>query len=175
MPVDRDVYPPAVNRSDALGIAVEKVQHTSPVGRAITAAFLEHSTVASEITWVVLDSPNPDLRGTVEYGAQQLKRALVGSAPTSLPRVAEQIAAARYDLDWDGVYHLDDTSWVTVPPLVFQATDDETAPMVAAGQRRDSRPQLVTLEKVNGAGHVEAWNIDPQASQRQLTGAPSSS
>jgi pimeloyl-ACP methyl ester carboxylesterase len=117
--LDRHVYPPAVNPADALGTVVEEVQHTSPVGRGITAA-------------------------------------------------------ACYDLDRDGVNHLDDTSWVTVPPLVFQTTDDETAPIVAAGQRRGSRPQLVTLVKVNGAGHVEAWNTDPQGYQR-LTDSLSSS
>ncbi len=108
---------------------VQKVQHTSQVGRAITAAFPEHSTVASEVTRVVLDSPKLHLRGTVECGAQQAKRPFVGSSLTSAVRVAEG---------------------------------------------RDSHPQLVTLVRVNGAGHVEAGNTDPQGYQRRLTDSLSS-
>jgi pimeloyl-ACP methyl ester carboxylesterase len=138
------------------------------MGGAIAAAFLERSELASKVTRVVLDSPNLDLQGTVEYGAEQLTLPVVGSPPSSLVWVAEQLAAARYDLDWDAMDYLDDTSWVRVPTLVFQGIDDETAPMAAAEQLRYSHPELVTLAKVNGAGHMEAWNADTQGYQRQL-------
>jgi uncharacterized protein len=145
------------------------------MGGAITAAFLERSDLSSKVTRVVLDSPNLGLRGTVEYGAEQLRLPVVGSPPSALVWVAEKLAAARYDVDWDAVDYLDDTSWVRVPTLVFQGTDDKTAPMAAAAQLRDTHPELVTLVKVKDVGHMEAWNADPPAYQRQLSEFLSSS
>ncbi len=139
------------------------------MGGAITAAFLENSELAAQVTQVVLDAPMLDLRGTAEHGAEQLRLPVIGAPPESLVWVAEQIAAARYDVDWDAVDYLDDTSWVTVPVLLFQGTDDLRTPSDAAEELRDSNPRLVTLVQVSGAGHVEAWNHDPQSYQRHLT------
>ncbi|CAA9322142.1 MAG: hypothetical protein AVDCRST_MAG36-584 [uncultured Nocardioidaceae bacterium] len=139
------------------------------MGGAITAAFLQHSELAASVTRVVLDSPMLDLRRSVRHGAEQLQLPVVGAPPTSLVRVAERVAAARYDLDWDAVDYLDDPSWVSVPTLVFHGTDDLRAPLAATEQLRDTRPGLVTLVVVDGAGHIEAWNSDPQGYQRELT------
>ena len=47
--------------------------------------------------------------------------------------------------------------------------------LVWVAERRDSHPQHFPLVKVNGAGHVEAWNTDPQGHQRRLTDSLNSS
>ena len=138
------------------------------MGAAITAAFLQQSSLASKVTRVVLDSPMLDLRGTIDYGAKQVPLPVFGSPPASLMWVAERMAAARYDLDWDAVDYLEDTSWLTVPALVFHGEDDLRVPVDTARQLRSDEPDLVTLVEVNGAGHVEAWNKDPQAYDREL-------
>lgn len=138
------------------------------MGGAITAAFLERSPLASEVARVVLDSPMLDLQETVEHAAAQLELPLVGAPSKSLVWVAEQVAAARYDLDWEAVDYLDDPSWVVVPTLVFHGTDDVRVPPASAARLSDSMPELVSLVKVDGAGHVESWNADPRGYDRQL-------
>ncbi|CAA9378023.1 MAG: hypothetical protein AVDCRST_MAG21-1569 [uncultured Nocardioidaceae bacterium] len=138
------------------------------MGAAITAAFLQHSSLASKVNRVVLDSPMLDLRRTIEYGAQQVPLPVFGSPPGSLVWVAERIAAARYDLDWDAVDYLEDPSWLTVPALVFQGEQDLRVPIDTGRRLRSAEPDLVTLVEVNGAGHVEAWNWGPQAYDRKL-------
>jgi pimeloyl-ACP methyl ester carboxylesterase len=110
-----------------------------------------------------------DLSRTIEYGAEQLTLPVMGSPPESLVWVAQRIAAARYDVDWDALDYLDDPSWLTVPTLVFHGTDDLRVPIDTARQLRATKPDLVDLVEVNGADHVEAWNKDPQAYERELT------
>lgn len=139
------------------------------MGGAITAAFLQHSPLAAKVTRVVLDSPMLDLSRTIDYAADQLRFPLMGPPPTSLVWVAERMAAFRYDLDWDAVNYLDDPSWVRVPTLLFQGEQDDRTPVASAERLHRREPQLVTLVKVKGAGHVEAWNKSPQSYARELT------
>jgi hypothetical protein len=138
------------------------------MGAAITAAFLQNSPLASKVAQVVLDSPMLDLSRTIEYGAEQLTFPVMGPPPESLVWVAQRIAAARYDVDWDALDYLDDPSWLTVPTLVFHGTDDLRVPIDTARQLRATKPDLVDLVEVDGADHVEAWNKDPQAYEREL-------
>ena len=139
------------------------------MGGAITASFLQHSTLAAKVTKVVLDSPMTDLSSTIDYGAEQLDLPVMGAPPTSLVGVAKRIAAVRYDMDWEAVDYLADPFWLTVPALVFQGEDDLRVPAKTAKQLRAAKPDLVTLVEVEDAGHIEAWNKDPQAYDRELT------
>jgi uncharacterized protein len=139
------------------------------MGGAITAAFLQHSPLAAKVAGVVLDSPMLDLSDTIDYAAEQLRFPVIGSPPRSLVWVAERIAGFRYDLDWDAVNYLDDPSWLRVPTLVFQGDKDLRTPVSSAEELLRSHPKLVTLMKVEGAGHVEAWNTSPQSYERELT------
>ena len=139
------------------------------MGGAIAASFLKHSTLAPKVTKVVLDSPMMDLSSTIDYGAEQLELPVMGAPPTSLVGVAKQIAAVRYDVDWEAVDYLADPSWLTVPALVFQGEDDLRVPAATADQLRAAKPDLVNLVEVEDAGHIEAWNKDAQAYDRELT------
>lgn len=140
------------------------------MGAAITAAFLQNSSLSSKVDRIVLDSPMLDLSRTIEYGAEQLALPVIGSPPVSLVRVAKGIAAARYDVDWDAVNYLEDPSWLTVPALVFHGPDDLRVPVDTARRLRAAEPDLVSLVEVDGVGHVESWNKDPQAYERHLAG-----
>jgi len=140
------------------------------MGAAITAAFLQNSTLSPKVDRIVLDSPMLDLGGTIEYGAEQLALPVIGSPPASLVWAAKRIAAARYDVDWEAVDYLEEPSWLTVPALVFHGPDDRRVPVDAARRLRAAKPDLVSLVEVDGVGHVEAWNKDPQAYERELAG-----
>jgi pimeloyl-ACP methyl ester carboxylesterase len=126
----------------------------SSMGGAVVAAFLQHSRSASLVSGVVLDAPALDLRAAVDLGGAQR------SLPGVLTRTAEELAALRYDLDWD---ELDYTGgdWLHVPALVFHGTADATVPIATSEELARARPDLVDLERFAGATHVESWNADP--------------
>lgn len=138
------------------------------MGGAITAAFLERSPLADRVVRVVLDAPMLDLAEVIEEGAERISVPVVGQVPGSLTSLARLIASVRYDVDWDAVDYLDDPSWLKVPALVFHGTDDQTVPLTTSQALDDLRPDLVTLRTVRGAAHVEAWNVDPAAYEREL-------
>ena len=140
------------------------------MGGAITASFLQQSSLASKVTKVVLDSPMLDLGRTIDYGAEQLELPVMGSPPTSLVWVAKQIAAARYDVDWEAVDYLDAIRpGSPSPPWCSRARTTFGCPLKTADQLRAAKPDLVTLVEVEDAGHIEAWNKDPQTYDRKLT------
>ena len=145
----------------ALGRGATEVKLVgSSMGGAVVASFLEHSALAPRISALVLESPMLDFGETVAFGASQIEVPLLGSVPESLITVAQRLAAARYDLDWDSVDYLDDTSWVTAPTLLIRDTDDKRQPPTTSDQLARAHPDLVQLEEFEDAEHVGAWNHD---------------
>src|SRR4051812_8773080 len=141
--------------------AKDVVLFGSSMGGAIVASFLEHSPQANLVTGVVLDAPALDLRATVEYGASRRRLPVIGTGvPDVLTTTAEQLAAWRYDVDWDAVDYLPG-DWVRVPLLLFHGTDDDTVPIAASDALYEAHPNLVREIRVRGAGHVQSWNVDP--------------
>ncbi len=132
------------------------------MGGGIVASYLEHTDEAKGfVAGVILDAPMLDLTSTVEWGAAQEKLPLGLSLPGALTWTAERIAGVRYDLDWDAVDYLDDTSWVQEPVLVLHGDDDRTVPLATSRELATDNPDLVTLD-VFDADHVESYNSDPQ-------------
>jgi pimeloyl-ACP methyl ester carboxylesterase len=110
-----------------------------------------------------------DLDATVEHGAAQRDLPVVGGVPDVLTQTAQWIAGWRYDLDWDAVDHLP-ADWLEVPALVFHGTDDDRVPIATTDELAGDRPDLVTAVRVEGAGHVRAWNAGPAAYERRVAG-----
>jgi alpha-beta hydrolase superfamily lysophospholipase len=134
------------------------------LGGSIVASFLENSPLAAQVSAVVLDSPMLDVKQTVYHGAQTRSLPLVGlPIPGPLTWSALQISRLRYGSDWYDANYLDDTSWVTQSTLVLQGSDDATVPPSTSVQLARAEPQLVTLVVTDGAGHVESWNVSPDA------------
>jgi uncharacterized protein len=52
---------------------------------------------------------------------------------------------------------------MTAPMLVFHGTADTTIPFEIGESFAAARPDLVEFHTVEGAGHVRAWNEDPEA------------
>lgn len=138
------------------------------LGGSIVAAFLDNSPLAEDVAAVVLDSPMLDVKQTVYHGAAQRDLPVVGlPVPRSLAWSAMQISRLRYGSDWYEADYLDDVSWVDAPTLVFQGLADETVPAATSRELAAQSP-LVTLVEVEGAGHVESWNVDPDAYDSRL-------
>ncbi len=146
--------------------AARVVLGADSMGGGIVASYLRHrekGTKGPEVAGLVLDAPMLDFAETIGFGARQIDLPLIGPVPDSLTWTAERIAAARYDLDWDAVDYLDDTSWLKVPALVFHGTADTTVPISTSRELAKDKPDLVTLVETRGVEHVRSWNADPQA------------
>lgn len=136
------------------------------MGGGIVASYLRHRAglgTGPRVSGLVLDAPMLDFGETVSFGARQIDVPVLGHLPESLTWTAKRIASARYHLDWDSVDYLSDTSWLTVPALVFHGTADTTVPITTSRELARDKPKLVTLVVTKGVEHVRSWNADPQA------------
>ena len=134
------------------------------MGGGIVASYLRHRPERSpEVIGLVLDAPMLDFAETIRFGAQQLSLPLVGPVPDSLTWTARAIAGQRFDVDWDAVDYLSDTSWVRAPTLVFHGTADTTVPISTSRELARDQPGRVSLVVTAGVEHVRSWNADPAA------------
>jgi pimeloyl-ACP methyl ester carboxylesterase len=139
------------------------------MGGAITAAFLERSTLADRVIAVVLDAPALDFPAMIEYNAQQQSLPVLGlPVPSVLTKATLRLAAWRYGLDLSRVDYLDNTSWVTVPVLAFHGAADPKTPRSILEQLAAAAPGRVVTVEVPGAGHVESWNVDPRSYEQEV-------
>jgi uncharacterized protein len=128
------------------------------MGGAVVASFLQHSSAASRVSGVVLDAPVLDVRAVVAFGAAQQH------LPAVLVSGGEQVAHWHLGVDWAALDYLPGT-WLRVPALVFHGTGDDTVPIATSDRLRRAHPDLVQEVRVPGAGHVQAWNVDPAGYQ----------
>jgi alpha-beta hydrolase superfamily lysophospholipase len=146
----------------ALGHGAQRVVLAGQsMGGAVVASFLEHSPLAPKVTRVVFDAPMLDLRAVVDYGASQRTLPVIGTGvPAPLTWTAEQIAAARFGINWAATDYLGNSAWLKVPALVTHGGDDTKVPISTSVALKQAKPSLVTFARFPGAGHLESWNID---------------
>ncbi len=66
----------------------------------------------------------------------------------------------------DGVFGLD--TGIGHPILLFHGTDYDTVPFGDSKRFAEELPTRVTFYPVEGAGHVQSWNVDPPRYERRL-------
>jgi uncharacterized protein len=131
------------------------------MGGAVVAGFLVHSPLAPKVARVMLDAPMLDLQAVVGYGASRRSLPVIGgSVPAPLVWTAEQIASARFGVDWSATDYLGNTAWLKVPALVTHGGDDTRVPISISTRLKELKPSLVTFARFADAGHLESWNID---------------
>ncbi len=140
--------------------AQDVVLVAASMGGAITAAYLENVPDAP-VSAVVMDSPMLDFGESVSHGAAQRKLPILGEVPEALVWSAKRLASLRYDVDWEGMDYLDDTSWLDVPTLLVHGSADLRNPLSVSEELASSRPELVELLVIPEAVHVGSWNADP--------------
>jgi uncharacterized protein len=138
-------------------------------GAGISASFLENSPLREHVAALVFDAPMLDLGAAVSHGASDRELPVVGlPIPDSLVWTARQIAGIRFDLDPEKTSYLDDTSWLTVPTWVHHGTTDATVPHSVTERLDAAEPELVAHTLVEGAEHVESWNVAPRDYDRSV-------
>jgi uncharacterized protein len=139
------------------------------MGGAVVTSFLLSSPLASRVRGVVLDAPALDLGTVVDNGAADRDLPVLGTpVPPALTEVAKGIAGLRYHLDWGQLDYVDRAGRLTAPMLVFHQTGDPTVPVAISEALAAARPDLVTLERFGGDGHVQSWNVDRPRYERVL-------
>ena len=132
------------------------------MGGGIVMAFLQRSTLASEVQAVILDAPMLDFSATVDDNASRETLPIGGlGLPSSLTAVAKLIAGLRFDVDWPSLDYLADTSRYRVPFLVFHGTGDTTVPIATSRRFARLLPEQVELVECERAEHIGCWNLDP--------------
>jgi pimeloyl-ACP methyl ester carboxylesterase len=105
----------------------------------------------------------------IDNGATDRELPILGTpVPPALTETAKGIAGLRYHLDWGELDYVDRAGRLSTPMLVFHQTGDPTVPVAISEALAAARPDLVTLERFGGDGHVQSWNADPARYERAV-------
>jgi hypothetical protein len=132
------------------------------MGGAIVMSFLYESPSAERVAGVILDAPMLDFSATIDLAAAQR------NVPGFLTAVAKRIAGFRFDIDWDSLNYLSRADELSAPILLIHGDADETMPVGSSDALAESRSDIVTYVRVEGAGHVRSWNTNPDAYEAAL-------
>jgi pimeloyl-ACP methyl ester carboxylesterase len=127
------------------------------MGGAITCTFLRESERAGKVRGVILDAPALVWDATLAFNARE--RHLPGVV-VSITKFISSFRAG--GIDWSALDQVKHAGEFGVPILLFHGDRDQTVPVESSDSFAEARPDLVTYQRVHGAGHLESWNIDPE-------------
>jgi hypothetical protein len=125
-----------------------------------------------EIKGLLLDSPNINLGETVDFTASKRKLPVLPfNVPPTLSATAKFITSLRIGVNWRTLDYVDRAeSSLRVPVLVHHGTADERVPLRQSQALVEASPDLVRLIAVDGAGHVDSYEADPEAYLSEVLG-----
>ncbi|MEU6711048.1 hypothetical protein ABZ897_06165 [Nonomuraea sp. NPDC046802] len=106
------------------------------------------------IRGLILDSPVLDWNGPIDHGARQQ------GVPRWLTSVGKFIVERRTGISLDELDHVRHADEFKQPILLFADDADASVPPDLARRFAQLRPDLVTLVRTRGGGHVGSWNVD---------------
>lgn len=89
--------------------------------------------------------------------------------PTVISSVGGVVTEQRLGIDFDDFDWIGRADELDVPILVFHGPDDLFVPWEPSRDLADLRPDIVTLEQVDRAGHTRSWNTEPRRYERAVT------
>lgn len=125
------------------------------MGGSIVTQFLQHSRLKSRVRGVILDSPALSWRAILAFDAKEVGLPSFAAVPV------EWMIDARIDADWSSLDALVHTAAFHLPILLFQGTNDTLVPIACADAFARKLRHWVIYYRVRGAGHTEAWNLNP--------------
>jgi hypothetical protein len=132
------------------------------MGGGTAMRFLQQSNRADVVAAAVLDAPVLDFDALLDFQAEQR------NIPGVVVDLGRQFAQWRFDLDYEAMDHMQHLERVDVPILLFHGDDDDRAPIETSERLAKERSDIVTFVVAKGAGHVRAWNLDPDAYEQTV-------
>jgi fermentation-respiration switch protein FrsA (DUF1100 family) len=132
-------------------------------GGAHAMAFLSRQS-QEIVIGMILDAPNLDFGRTVDYAASQRELPLVPiPVPATLSATAKFITSLRIGVNWKLLDYIDGAeNTIRQPVLIHHGTQDLRVPMETSQDLQATNPDLIRLIPVEGAGHVESYDVDRQ-------------
>jgi len=132
-------------------------------GGSIVAVFMGHSSYIDAIAGLVFDSPVLDAELLVDRLAAEAK------VPGFIVGWSRAMTSFRFGVEWSALDHITAAAEIAVPVLVFHGADDLDSPISASEAYVDAVEGPGTLIAVDGAGHGESWNLDPESYETALS------
>ena len=114
---------------------------------------------------MLMDAPNVDFGRTVDYLAGQRDLPVVGlPVPITVSTTAKFITSLRIGVNWkllDYIADADET--IRRPVLIHHGTADLRVPIETSLDLQATNPDLIRLIQVEGAGHIESYDVDRQS------------
>ncbi len=123
-------------------------------GASLAANFLHESPLRGRALGAIFDSPVLAVDDIADsyIAAEELPRYL--AAP------GKALAALRFHVRWSRLDQVGRADEFELPVLLIHGTVDRLVPVETSDAFADARPDLVTYERFEGAGHLLAWNGD---------------
>ena len=152
-------------RSDG---ATDVILYGYSSGAAISMAYAIRQPIGS-VSAMIFDSPNLDLEATVDFAASMEDLPLIDlSVPPTILPIAKFFTSLRADINWRSFDYIDRSASLASPVLIFHGTEDLTVPLESSRRLADERSDLVRFVIVEGAGHVESFNVDPESYEQAV-------
>lgn len=130
-------------------------------GGAHTMSFLSRQP-QEVVIGVLMDAPNVDFGRTVDYAASQRDLPVLPlPVPATVSASAKFITSLRIGVNWkllDYIADADET--IRQPVLIHHGTADLRVPIETSLDLQATNPDLIQLIAVEGAGHVESYDVD---------------
>ena len=152
----------AVTQATGMG-ARELVLAGMSMGGGIIATFLRRSDHADRVIASVLDAP------ALNWGPILRHVARGNRVPEWLVPGVMATAALQARIDWSALNHAVGHSDLVSPVLLIHGDQDPVVPVELSDAYAAAKPERVTYLRVEGAGHVSAWNAAPGAYGDALT------
>lgn len=135
------------------------------MGGGIIASYLQQGTNTDAVVGTILLTPLINMHQVVQFGAERF--GIPGPVQGPLVWLAELIAEARINLDFDAVDYIDNAATWPVPAFVTAASEDNLVPPVAIEEFAAALPDGEFLY-FEGAQHTGGWNYDSQRFEESL-------
>lgn len=122
------------------------------------------------VSGLMFDSPNIDLGETVEHNAAQRRMPLLPmNVPPTISQVAKFMTSLRIGVNWKSIDYVEKAGRsLRVPVLVHHGTADLTVPVDQSVEFGEASPDLIRVVRVEGAGHVQSHEVDPDSYMRNV-------
>ncbi len=130
-------------------------------GGAHVVSYAYRNAVGS-VRGLVLDSGNLDMGDTVDFGAAKRDLPVVPmKLPPTLAWVAKFITSLRIGVNWQTIDYIDQADEaLRARVLLIHGDADERVPVTQSRRFAEAVPDLARLVVFEGAGHVDAIEID---------------